>query len=86
MQRRVGTRIKVILSAWGIKAHSGCACVSLANKMNNHSPEEIMENLDYWTREMYDSIKSWRSGARKLVPQPPLLTVQKLIIYGCKSA
>lgn len=81
----VGSKIKEELATWGIYPRKKCRCKSLAQEMDKVGPDAVEENIDYYTQEMYDSIKEWRSTSRLPVPQPPLFTIKLLIGWAVRS-
>ena len=83
---RPGTRIKTVLGRFGIRANWGCGCTALANKMDKVGAEKVMEEIDYYTDEMYDSIKKWRKDNNTvIIVQPPKLVVRSFIIWACSA-
>jgi hypothetical protein len=84
INNRPGTRIKRVLARFGIRPNMGCGCTALANKMDEVGSAKVLEELDSYADEMYESIKKWRRG-REVIPQPPLIVVRNFIVWACSA-
>lgn len=78
----VGTVIKELLFSLGIRSNEGCSCTALAQEMDRVGPEHIEKNLDLYVDKMLGSIKKWRRENHSILPTPPRIVVEKLILYG----
>jgi len=82
----VGETIRTTLAAFGIYSLEGCYCTTLAKKMDEDGPEEVEKKLEYYVKEMKESIKQWRRQHTTILPSPPELVIRQLIIYGIQKS
>lgn len=85
MARGVGTIIKETLAAWYITSNPGCYCEDIAAELDRTNIHRIEERFSEFASKIEESVKSWRSGLKKIVPQPPRYVVEELLSYGIRK-